>query len=61
MEDLKSEGKFVKEKPKEIPSEVVVEDSFKKRHDLITSNCTSDIKFFKCLGKISKQNTLSHH
>jgi len=48
--DLKREGKFVKEKPKENPSKAIVQDSFNKRDNHIASNRTSDIKCFKCLG-----------
>jgi len=48
--DLKRKGKFVKEKPKENPSKLIVQESFKKKDEDIASNRTSDIKCFKCLG-----------
>ena len=49
-ENLKREGKFVIEKPKENLSKAIVQENFKKRDENIASNRTSDIKCFKCLG-----------
>jgi len=49
-QDIKREGEFVREKPKENPFKAIVQESFKKTNEHATSNRTSDIKCFKCLG-----------
>ena len=54
-EDLKREGQFVKEKPKENPSKSIVQESFKKKDENMASNRTSDIKCFKCMGHVKSQ------
>ena len=49
--DYKREGKFLKEKPRENPPEVIVQENAKKREESTSSGRTSDIKCFKCLDR----------
>ena len=49
--DYKREGKFLKEKPRENPPKVIVQENTKKKEEFIPSGRTSDIKCFKCLGR----------
>jgi len=49
--DYNREGKFLKEKPRENPPKVIVQENTKKKKEFTPSGRTSDIKCFKCLGR----------
>jgi len=42
---------LIGEKPTENPSKVIGQENLKRKEEHTTSNRTSDIKCFKCLGR----------
>ena len=51
MTNHKREGKFLKEKPRENPPKVIVQENTKRKEEFTPFGRTSDIKCFKCLGR----------
>jgi len=49
--DHKREGKFLKEKPRENPPKVIVQENTKRKEEFTPSDRTSGIKCFKFLGR----------
>jgi len=50
-QDSEREGKLIREKPIENPSKVIDQENLKRKEEHATCNHTSDIKYFKCLGR----------
>jgi len=50
-QDSKREGKLMRENPIQNPSKAIVQENLKRKEEHVTSNRTSDMKCFKCLGR----------